>query len=137
MGQRRDGQRRDPVALITAHHYFNNEEAMKLQIFAILGMFACTAVSAEIVPPFDSDGCVPGYNAQGQFTDENGKVLDGQGWIATVERTVVTATGERVFLHKPCLGLLAGDNVLTAGLIAGVLIVGLATGGTSSTNGTN
>lgn len=87
--------------------------------------------------PFPTDGCVPGYTEDGRFVDENGKILDSAGWVATADHKVLTAAGQQVFLKKSCLGLLgAGQHgsLILAGV--GVLALGLAAGGSSSTNAT-
>ena len=119
---------------------------MKLTELALIGMITSTPAPAQTVAPFGSDGCVPGFNAQGQFLDEKGYVLDSAGWVATADNKVLTAAGEQVFLKKTCLGRLAGGNGgIGAGAGAGmglalglgVLVAAVAAGGTSSTNGTN
>ena len=110
---------------------------MKLLAFALIGMITCSAASAQTVAPFSSDGCVPGFTAQGQFVDEQGTVLESEGWIATPEQTVLNAAGDQVFLKEPCTALLRGyrsGSVVWLGL--GALVVGLAAGGTSSTGST-
>ena len=118
---------------------------MKLIAFALIGMITCGAASAQVVGPFASDGCVPGYTAQGQFVDEQGTVLDSEGWIATPEQTVLNSAGDQVFLKEPCTGIIrasrsgglafaSGGGLIWAG--AGALLVGLAAGGSSSTGST-
>jgi hypothetical protein len=119
---------------------------MKLTAFALIGMIMSTAATAQTVAPFGSDGCVPGFNAQGQFLDEKGYVLDSAGWVATADHKVLNAAGQQVFLKKTCLGRLArvhgrigagaGGNMGVA-LGLGVLVAAVAAGGASSTNGTN
>ena len=89
------------------------------------------------MPPFASDGCVPGYTATGEFVDAQGKVLDGKDWVATADKKVVTKSGKPVLLDKNCLSQLASTDATMLGILAGVIIVGLAAGGTSSTSGTN
>jgi len=74
---------------------------MKLTELALIGMITSTPAPAQTVAPFGSDGCVPGFNAQGQFLDEKGYVLDSAGWVATADNKVLTAAGEQVFLKKP------------------------------------
>lgn len=111
---------------------------MKLTAFALIGMIMSTAATAQTVAPFESDGCVPGFNAQGQFIDEKGYVLDSAGWVATADQKVLNAAGQQVFLKKTCLGRLAkvnGNMGVALGL--GVLVAALAAGSTSSTNDTN
>lgn len=110
---------------------------MKFIALALMGMIASTAVVAQTVSPFKSDGCVPGLNALGQFVDEGGKVLESQGWVATAANLVFDAAGKQVYLRANCAALAGnlGANGLTVGLgvAAGVAAVALST---SSTNGT-
>ncbi len=116
---------------------------MKLLAIALIGTITCTAASAQTYMTFSSDGCVPGLNAQGQFIDQAGTVLDSAGWVVTNEQTVLTADGRPVYLDASCVGKLAKSTTKGGGLGIGIavglgaLVVGLAAGGTSSTNGTN
>ena len=110
---------------------------MKLVTLALTAMITCSAAFAQTVAPFSSNGCVPGYTAEGQFVDEQGTVLKSEGWVATPEQTVLNAAGEQVFLKEPCTGLLRGHrsgSLVWLGL--GALVLGLAAGGTSSTGST-
>jgi hypothetical protein len=113
---------------------------MKLLAIALIGTITCTAASAQTYTPFDSDGCVPGMNSQGQFIDQAGTVLESAGWVVTNEQTVLTADGRPVYLDESCVGKLAKSTAKGGGLSTGVaiglgaLVVALAT---SSTNGTN
>ncbi len=111
---------------------------MKLLAIALAGVITSSAAFAQTASPFDSDGCVPGYNAKGQFVDEKGYILDSAGWVATPDKKVLNAQGQQVFLKKSCVGRLGGGTSgMGIGLGLGLLVIGLAAGGTSSTNGTN
>jgi hypothetical protein len=100
-------------------------------------MITCSAASAQTVAPFSSDGCVPGYTAQGQFVDEQGTVLESAGWTVTADQNVLDGAGQKVFLKKSCVGNLgANKNVGLIRLGLGALVLGLAAGGTSSTGST-
>ena len=111
---------------------------MKIIALALLGMITCSTAFAETVAPFESDGCVPGFNELGQFVDENDKVLDSEGWVATAEKTVLDAEGQQVYLKSPCVAVTGATAMAGGGMgvavVLGVAAVALAA---SSTNGTN
>lgn len=110
---------------------------MNLLKLTAVAFLSGSIASAAAVPPFPSDGCTPGFTAKGEFVDETGKVLDGKDWTATADKQVLTSAGKRVLLKKSCLGLLAGGDFDIIALLAGVAIIGLSAGGTSSTSSTN
>lgn len=114
---------------------------MKLLTLALIGIISCSAASAQTVSPFASDGCVPGVNAQGQFVDENGYVLDSAGWVATADHKVLNDAGQQVFLKRTCVSRLTkmgGNGGMSVAAIIGVgALIALAAGGASSTSGTN
>lgn len=102
---------------------------------------------AQAINPFSSDGCVPGFTAEGTFVDEAGNVLDSTGWVAVAAGEVLDSLGNRVLLRRNCLAGLTNTAATTAttGLAAGtasVFVVGLGVvllgaNGTNGTNGTN
>ena len=116
---------------------------MKIAHIAVIALVSMQAIVPSVsfadamAAPFPSDGCVPGYTADGKFVDENEKILDGTGWVATADHKVFTADGQQVFLKNTCVGVLGGakhSSLVWIGV--GALVVGLAAGGTSSTNAT-
>ena len=106
-------------------------------LVASQSIFASASFAGGLVTPFASDGCVPGYNSQGQFVDEKDNVLESTGWTVAADQNVLDAAGQKVFLKKSCVGNLgANKNVGLIGLGLGALVLGLAAGGTSSTGST-
>ena len=98
-------------------------------------IFASAGIAGALATPFPSDGCVPGYNSQGQFVDEKDNVLESTGWTVAADQNVLDAAGQKVFLKKSCVGNLgANKNVGLIGLGLGALVLGLMS--TGSTTGT-
>jgi hypothetical protein len=112
---------------------------MKLLALAVIALIPCSAAVAQTYNPFDSDGCVPGYTAAGQFVDQAGKVLDSAGWVVTSDNKVLTADGRPVYLDESCVGKLAKTGVGGTGIAIGLGLAAaaLAAGSSSSTSGTN
>ena len=113
-------------------------------IFVALSLASASTVlaGALTVAPFDSDGCAPGYTAEGTFVDEAGSVLASDGWVAAGAGEVVDAEGNRVVLREDCLAALSAPRGnLSIGtvsiLVVGLGVVMLGTNGTNGTSGTN
>ena len=107
-------------------------------LVASQSIFASASFAGSLATPFPSDGCVPGYNSQGQFVDEKDNVLESAGWVATADQRVLDGAGKQVFLKKSCVGWLGtSQNGSLIGVGLRLLVLGLAAGGTSSTGSTN
>ena len=113
-------------------------------LLVVMSISSTSAVLAGglSVDPFESDGCVPGYTADGTFVDEAGTVLASDGWVAAGVGEVVDTAGNRVVLREDCLAaLVAPRGNLGVGavsvLVVGVGVLMLGTNGTNGTDGTN
>ena len=107
-------------------------------LVASQSIFASASFAGGLATPFASDGCVPGYNSQGQFVDEKDNVLESTGWVATADQRVLDGAGKQVFLKKSCMSNLGANlNVGLTGLGLGAFVIALAAGSTSSTGSTN
>ena len=118
---------------------------MRVLIAPIFLLAASGAALAQTVPPFPADDCSPGYTADGRFIDARGEIFEEVDWRALDMGVVMNAEGRRVLLSEACLTAVApsegGETGLGGGgigvLLGALVLGGLASGGGSSTNGTN